>query len=206
VEETSEALADQLGLAPGEGLVVTHVSADSPAAKAGLKKNDVLIDSRAIAGDPGTLRKLVQGAKAGERVKLVFLPGRQEHTESAARKTLQPGSPLDEGSVMRRCASSSRVAQASAWRLAPWPRPKPLHDSLRHVPGEGAAEVETEIRRGMEQARKALTDAAREVDQNKDSPPNRKHPAQRTAKIGISVDDNATLVVRSKGKSSRSVC
>src|SRR6266536_1514072 len=39
VEEASEALADQLGLDAGTGLVVTHVSADSPAAKAGLKKN-----------------------------------------------------------------------------------------------------------------------------------------------------------------------
>ena len=35
VEEASEALQSQLGLAPGVGLLVTYVTPDSPAAKAG---------------------------------------------------------------------------------------------------------------------------------------------------------------------------
>src|SRR5687768_14418226 len=60
-EEASEALGEQLGLDPGVGLVVTHLSDDSPAAKAGLKKNDVLIE---LAGQalvhPAQLRKLVR--------------------------------------------------------------------------------------------------------------------------------------------------
>src|SRR2546426_7052993 len=84
VEEASEALTDQLGLDPGEGLVVTHVSADSPAAKAGLKKNDVLIE---LAGQslvhPAQLRKLVQVRKPEDKVKLVFYRGGKKHTESA---------------------------------------------------------------------------------------------------------------------------
>ena len=37
-EEVSEALSSQLGLDSGEGLVITYVAADSPAAKAGLQK------------------------------------------------------------------------------------------------------------------------------------------------------------------------
>ncbi|HEX4348794.1 MAG TPA: hypothetical protein VH251_00330, partial [Verrucomicrobiae bacterium] len=41
-EETSESLTSQLELKPGEGLVVTFVSSNSPAAIAGLRKNDVL--------------------------------------------------------------------------------------------------------------------------------------------------------------------
>src|SRR5436309_7272180 len=84
VEEASEALADQLGLDPGVGLVVTHVSADSPAAKAGLKKNDVLIE---LAGQslvhPGQLRKLVQARKPGDKVKVVFYRAGKKQTESA---------------------------------------------------------------------------------------------------------------------------
>src|SRR5882762_7571199 len=43
-EEASEALGSQLGLKSGEGLLVTYVAADSPAAKAGLQKNDVLVE------------------------------------------------------------------------------------------------------------------------------------------------------------------
>src|SRR5690348_10168921 len=41
--EASEALTSQLDLQPGVGLVVTYVVAESPAAKAGLQKNDLLI-------------------------------------------------------------------------------------------------------------------------------------------------------------------
>ena len=44
VEEASEALQSQLGLAPRVGLLVTYVTSDSPAAKAGLEKNDVLVE------------------------------------------------------------------------------------------------------------------------------------------------------------------
>src|SRR5262245_1271955 len=43
-EEASEALTSQLDLSPGVGLLTTFVSPDSPAAKAGVKKNDVLIE------------------------------------------------------------------------------------------------------------------------------------------------------------------
>ncbi|HLJ12268.1 MAG TPA: PDZ domain-containing protein [Planctomycetaceae bacterium] len=41
--EADDALRSQLRLAAGEGLVVTEVVADSPAAKAGIQRNDVLI-------------------------------------------------------------------------------------------------------------------------------------------------------------------
>src|SRR4051812_46436422 len=40
-EEASEVVGAQLGLQPGDGLVVRFVEPDSPAAKAGLQQNDV---------------------------------------------------------------------------------------------------------------------------------------------------------------------
>src|SRR5262249_28652298 len=43
-DEASEALISQLRLDPGVGLIVTYVAADSPAAKAGMQKNDVLVE------------------------------------------------------------------------------------------------------------------------------------------------------------------
>jgi hypothetical protein len=44
VAKASAALADQLDLPQGQGLVVEHVKPDSPAAKAGLKAHDVLLE------------------------------------------------------------------------------------------------------------------------------------------------------------------
>src|SRR5688572_20332695 len=42
--EPDEALISQLGLKDGAGLLVTYVAKDSPADKAGLLKNDVLLE------------------------------------------------------------------------------------------------------------------------------------------------------------------
>ena len=79
IEEGSEALASQLGLAPGAGLVVTYVAPDSPAAKAGLEKNDVLVELEGqLLVHPAQLRKLVQARKEGDTIELVVLPRRQE--------------------------------------------------------------------------------------------------------------------------------
>src|SRR5882724_4363828 len=41
--EASETLSSQLNLRPGVGLVINYVASNSPAAKAGLQKNDVLV-------------------------------------------------------------------------------------------------------------------------------------------------------------------
>src|ERR1051326_3203056 len=56
--EASEALTAQLDLKPGVGLVVTYVVGESPAAKAGLLKNDVLVsfDDQSLV-HPAQLRK-----------------------------------------------------------------------------------------------------------------------------------------------------
>jgi S1-C subfamily serine protease len=43
VENASAALASHLALPEGEGLVVEHVAANSPAAKAGIERHDVLL-------------------------------------------------------------------------------------------------------------------------------------------------------------------
>jgi hypothetical protein len=207
VEEVSEALADQLGLDAGVGLLVTHVSADSPAAEAGVKKNDVLIE---LAGQslvhPAQLRKLVQARKVGDKVKLVFYRGGKKQTESA---TLEQGPArlglLDEGIVDEKVRRLHRELFELPQSEVLNAQTKALHDSLLHVPGEARLKVETEIRRGMEQARKALAEAAREVDHNKETLQSESTRLKELLKSGISVDDNATVVVRSKGKSSRSI-
>ena len=66
-EEASEALRSQLNLEKGRGLVVSDVVAESPAAKAGLKKYDVIVTvGEQPVGKPSELVKAVDAAKQGE--------------------------------------------------------------------------------------------------------------------------------------------
>src|SRR5690242_20634972 len=66
-EEAPDLLTSQLGLQAGAGLLITYVAADSPAAKAGLQKNDVLVQLEdQLLLYPAQLRKLVRMHKDGE--------------------------------------------------------------------------------------------------------------------------------------------
>jgi len=84
MEPVSETLRAQLSLGKGEGIVVNHVAPESPAAKAGLAQNDILLrfdDQILVEGSQ--LRKLIAMKKAGDSVKLVFLR-KGERKEAAA--------------------------------------------------------------------------------------------------------------------------
>jgi membrane-associated protease RseP (regulator of RpoE activity) len=109
VEEVSEALADQLGLKYGEGLVVNHVSTDSPAAKVELRKNDVLVKfGGQILVDPSQLRKLVQMHPDGDSVKVTFYLGGKKQSVMAklGKKTWNETSlNVDEGSLQDACGN-----------------------------------------------------------------------------------------------------
>ena len=65
VEPVSEALRAQLELPKGKGLLVTDVRGDSAAAKAGVKKFDILLkwDGKEV-GDPAAFAKLIDKAPA----------------------------------------------------------------------------------------------------------------------------------------------
>jgi hypothetical protein len=213
IEEASETLAEQLGLDPGVGLVVTHVSADSPAAKAGLKKNDVLIE---LAGQslvhPAQLRKLVQARKPGDEVKLVFYRGGRKQTESATLEKaparfglFDDGGKSSEDMQHLELALRELRGLPGAASAAVHAQTKALHDALRNISGPQKEQIEVEIKRGMEQARKAIEEAARQLEHNKGSLQKESARLKDLLKSGVSVDDNATVVVRSSGKSSRSL-
>ena len=79
--EASETLASQLDLEPGAGLVINYVAPESPAAKAGLRKNDVLVqfEDQALV-HPAQLRKLVRVRKVGDIVKLgIYRAGKRQN-------------------------------------------------------------------------------------------------------------------------------
>jgi hypothetical protein len=208
IQEAPEALAEQLELDPGVGLVVTHVSADSPAAQAGLKNNDVLVE---LAGQslvlPAQLRKLVQARKPGDKVKLVFYRAGKKQTESATlEKAPDRYGLFDDGG---KPGESWRALELDLRGLpdtdALHAQAKALNESLRHVPGAAKVEIQAEIKRGMEQARKAIEEAARELKHNKGSLQKESARLTDLLRSGINVDENATVVVRSTGKSSRSL-
>ena len=206
VEEASETLAEQLGLDPGVGLVVTHVSDDSPAAKAGLKKNDVLAE---LAGQalvvPAQLRKLVQARQPGEKVKLTFYRSGKKHTETATLDKAParfgmfgPGSENKLAELHRELLALPRSAELQA-------QAKALHEALAPIPGKIRTEVQADIERSMAQARKAIEEAARQLDQHKGALRSENSRLKDLLKSGVSVEDNATVVVRSKGSSSRTI-
>jgi hypothetical protein len=75
VHVPSEALVDQLDLPKGQGLVIGQVVPDTPAAKAGLKVNDILLEfnGKAVPSNQGEFVSQVQNVKADAKVDIVVM-------------------------------------------------------------------------------------------------------------------------------------
>jgi membrane-associated protease RseP (regulator of RpoE activity) len=207
-EEGSEALAAQLGLDAGVGLVVGYVAPDSPAAKAGLKKNDVLVECEGqVLVHPAQLRKLVRMRQVGDAVKLVFYRAGKKQTVSV---TLAKG-PAELG-VLDDVMSGQGLALRDLQQQL---RDLPVRDALREQMESvkkslknaqiDQKKVKEEVRRSMEQARKALQQALRAAT-NSDSTlwPVRK-ALEELGKSGVFVDNKTTVTVRSGGKGAKSI-
>jgi S1-C subfamily serine protease len=77
-------LRDRLGLGADAGVIVTDVVANTPAAKAGLKPDDVItaVDGKNIT-DPAQLREAIQRAGAGKQVTLSLVRGKEKQEVKA---------------------------------------------------------------------------------------------------------------------------
>jgi membrane-associated protease RseP (regulator of RpoE activity) len=75
VAPPSEALVDQLDLPKNQGLVISQVVPDTPAAKAGLKANDIILElnGKPVASNQGEFVRAVQEIKADAKVEVVVL-------------------------------------------------------------------------------------------------------------------------------------
>ncbi len=204
--EASEALAAQLALPPGAGLVVSYVAPESPAAKAGLRKNDVLVqfqDQSLV--HPAQLRKLVQAHKEGDSVEIAFYRSGKRETVTVTLAKAPPGAAAFDHQTLRGNMEQLRK-QLHDLRIEDTVRDqmKALDHSLGNL-NIDQKKLQIQIRRSMEQAGHAVQEALRNVT-NADSAlgPVRK-ALEELAKSAITVDQNTTVTVRSAGKGAKSL-
>lgn len=87
--EVSDDLRAHLPLKPGEGISVTHVAEDGPAAKAGILEHDILLrlDDQILV-EPSQLKNLVKMKKPGDEVTLkVLRKGEQKDVKVVLSET-----------------------------------------------------------------------------------------------------------------------
>lgn len=110
MERVPEALADQLGLEAGRGILITDVLPDTPADKAGFKPHDIVLEfaGKPVSDNPEAFARLVQETKAGEKVTAVVLrKGKRvelkditlPETKRDERRRRMPDDPQDHGIV-----------------------------------------------------------------------------------------------------------
>jgi hypothetical protein len=206
--EATETLASQLDLEPGVGLVVTYVAPDSPAAKSGLRKNDVLtqFDDQSLV-HPAQLRKLVRVRQAGAVVKLGIYRGGKHQTVSVTlgKTSREPGLWENEEHKLE---GNLKDLQKQFHDLhldeAVRDQMRVLRESLGNIKID-QKEVQEDIRLGMEQARKALKEALHNMTNMDSALGPVRSVLESLAHSGVAVDDKADVVVRSSGKTTRSL-
>jgi serine protease Do len=84
--QLNKQLADYFGIADGKGVLVTHVSDDSPAAKAGLKAGDVItaVDGEKVEGS-GDISRAINKKKDGD-VTLTVIRNKNQRTITVTPK------------------------------------------------------------------------------------------------------------------------
>jgi len=213
VEEATEALSAQLGLKPGEGLTVILLAEGSPATKADLHKNDVLVElDGQMLVDPHQFRKLVQMHAEGEAVKLTFYRAGKRQTVSIklAKTTWQEANDTEE-MPMPGDMQDLRLRLNGLKDMQGLSELKGLNVDLRGMKeslaraGLDKDKVDIEVKRTMEQTRKALQNAVHNASIDRKSLTTLDRELEALARDGVDVDKDATVIVRNKHNSSRTM-
>jgi membrane-associated protease RseP (regulator of RpoE activity) len=196
-EECGEALASQLGLKPGEGLLVNFVAKDSPAAKAGLQKNDVIAEFEGqMLVLPTQLRKLIQMRKEGDTVKLaVYRSGKRQDLTATVGKTTSGLFGEEFNGNIRVLKRQLQDLPLGAEDLDE--QMKSLHESLAQA-GLDKEKLHIEIQRSVEGARQAIQDALRQSTNARQALGPAARELREMARRGFNVDKDATVVVKSR--------
>ena len=205
-EESSEALALQLGLQPGEGLLVTYVATNSPAAKASLQKNDLLVE---LDGQklvlPEQLRKLVRMRKEGNKVVLTYYRGgkKQETTATLGRTRTRLGLFGDKASLDGLKQLHFQLKDLSSMNGANENISELREDLARS--GVDRENIQVEVRRGLDQARKAIAEAMAQVHEGRHGTHSAPQALEELARSGVEVDKDATVTIKSRNDSVRTI-
>jgi len=206
-EESPEALGSQLGLQAGEGLLITYVATNSPASTAGLKKNDLLTEfdgQRLVL--PAQLRKLVQMRSEGDKVKLmVYRSGQKQELSATLGKTkANLGLRLDSPDLKEQLgalrAHLHELPSADILRQ----QMQELHDSLTRA-GVDKQKLESDIRRGVEEATRAVAEALKHVAGATHSLGSSAKVLEALASNGIQVNKDATVTIKSRDNTTRTM-
>ena len=190
VEEGSDVLAAQLGLRPGEGLVVNFVSTNSPAAAAGLKENDVLVelDGQTLV-DPTQLRKLIRMHEAGDTIKVAYFHAGKKQTASAKlTKKENVGFSFD--------------GENGAGGL------ENFNFQVHDLPGGDKGDLSLQIKKAMESAQIAIREAMKHTADGQDQAHKMQIITKKLGKLadgGVNLDQDATVVVKSDTESVRTI-
>jgi hypothetical protein len=201
-DEVPEALASQLGLNHGEGLVATMVASNSPAAKAGLQKHDVLVEiDGQLLVHPAQLRKLVRAHKEGDNIKITYYrAGKKDSVTATLGKTKDSVSLFEwNGGDLNGKLGNLKIELDNMDGLKDGM--KAMKDALAQA-GLDKEKLNMEIRKEVEQANKAFADAMRSWTNS------RKSYDEASAKMlhdlarqGLEVSRGATVTIRNRHNS-----
>jgi len=203
--ESAEDVAAQLQLKTGAGLQVIYVAPNSPAAKAGLQKHDVLVNFEdQLLVHPHQLRKLVQTHKQGDAVKIEYYRvGKKEVATATLGHVPAKYASLDEEKVFRGHLDQmtreliERKASAEHQHTT-------VHDAFMAVKTD-RDKLQDELHRGMDQVCKTIQEAALSVTNVDLALEPVRRALHEIAGSGVVLDNNATVTIRSAGKDVSSV-
>jgi len=200
-DEAPEVLTAQLGLEPGVGLVVNYVGEGSPAAKAGLQKNDLLVEFEGQAlVHPAQLRKLVQARKEGDLVKLTYYRAGKKETVTTKLATTAVGLGLPGDELAWR--GDLRELQR---QLRDLPLGEEFQRGMESLRETFRQQLGPEQRRAMtDQARQAIETARRAAREAMQSMTNTglrelRQALEELERSGVGVSHDARVTVHSSG-------
>jgi hypothetical protein len=202
-EEVSEALGSQLSLESGEGLVVTYVATDSPAAKAGLQKNDVLVQlGDQLLVNQDQLAKLIRAQKEGDSVMLtLYRQGKKQTVSTTLGKRTEESGALP-GSLPPGAQWNVRIGEAIDKGIHQ--QMKSLHGTLLRL-GADKEQIQLEVERSVEQARKALEEVLSHKTQSGSEFGVESKELEALGKGGVDINQDATVIVKKDGRATKTI-
>jgi hypothetical protein len=196
--ETFEALTAQLALKPGVGLVILFVDPESPAAKMGLRKNDVLVefDGQSLV-HPAQLRKLVQAHQEGDEIALAWYRGGKQQTGAVKLGKTSRGLLVPGGAEVLKGHLENVRRQLKDLHVDTI-----IEDSLGSLDRK---KIQLEIRHSLDDARAAVREALRNATNSDGMLEPMRKALSELSRSDMLVKRDATVTVRSDNKDVRSL-